>query len=473
MSIVIYTYHDPYKIDQEPYWDEIKNCPYFCSAQTLVNGLRSHYKEKFDGGRVSTVKILTDSLYVDWASTAWIVKQHTDIDNIINSGFSTDLSESEQINIGRAFLFNRDDVFTSIRTMFELNVDPSAILKNKLTKEQRFILGIYQKILASEMKKDFYLARSLAEEEIDEGLRRAMTAKQEDYDFSDVNLDTIVIHGVHQFNPIMLRAIDELQNCASVFGYLQDMFVIPNADTFLQDIISKAEFEKNKRYSIAGFLEKLRPHSDIIIDSSNGTKKFSFGVSNGLRTLQDAGVIRMEYILDQEDTWNLYHVDALSSNEKGIMYGGQQEHGIRPGTIPVALVAGCGYACEIASLDYERNKEKMDALKKLVLTIFDESGINYHFNGDQRHCVNSAVNICIPGVASEALMIMTKQYCSISNGSACTSKSYSPSYVLKAMGIPEEEIECSVRISWGPDTSSKELKENLVKMIEIAKQIKG
>ena len=158
---------------------------------------------------------------------------------------------------------------------------------------------------------------------------------------------------------------------------------------------------------------------------------------------------------------------------KGIMYGGQQEHGIRPGTIPVALVAGCGAACEIASLDYERNKVKMDALKKLVLTILDESGMEYHFNGDQRHCVNSTVNICIPGVVSEALMIMAKQYCSISNGSACTSKNYSPSYVLKAMGIPEEEIECSVRISWGPDTSENELKENLVKLIEIAKQIKG
>ena len=62
MSIVIYTYHDPYKIDQEPYWNEIKNCPYFCSAQTLVNGLRKHYKGKFDGGRVTTVKMLTDSL---------------------------------------------------------------------------------------------------------------------------------------------------------------------------------------------------------------------------------------------------------------------------------------------------------------------------------------------------------------------------------------------------------------------------
>lgn len=158
---------------------------------------------------------------------------------------------------------------------------------------------------------------------------------------------------------------------------------------------------------------------------------------------------------------------------KGIMYGGQQEHGIRPGTIPVALVAGCGSACEIAAQEYNHNKEKLDSLKKLVLKIFDESGIKYHFNGDQMHCVNSAVNICIPGVISEALMIMSKQYCSISNGSACTSKNYSPSYVLKAMGIPEEEIECSVRISWGPDTSANELKENLVKMIEIAKQIKG
>ena len=55
MSIVIYTYHDPYKIDQEPYWNKVKNCPYFCSAQTLVNGLRKHYKGKFDGGRVATV----------------------------------------------------------------------------------------------------------------------------------------------------------------------------------------------------------------------------------------------------------------------------------------------------------------------------------------------------------------------------------------------------------------------------------
>ena len=222
MSIVIYTYHDPYKIDQEPYWDEIKNCPYFCSAQTLVNGLRKHYKGKFDGGRVTTVKILTDSLYEDWVSPAWIVKQHTDIDNIINGGLSTELTEEEKNNISRAVLFNRDEVFLSIRTMFELNVDINAVLREKLTKEQGFILDIYKKILASDKRKDFYLAQSLSEGEINAGLQRAMTAIQEDYDTTGVDNSTIVIHGVHQFNPITLRAIDELQkykNVILMFNY--------------------------------------------------------------------------------------------------------------------------------------------------------------------------------------------------------------------------------------------------------------
>ncbi len=158
---------------------------------------------------------------------------------------------------------------------------------------------------------------------------------------------------------------------------------------------------------------------------------------------------------------------------KGIMYGGQQEHGIRPGTIPVALVAGCGCACEIAAQEYEKNTKKFESLKKSVRSILAESGLEFHFNGDQQHCISSTVNVCIPGVNSEALMIMSKQYCSISNGSACTSKYYSPSYVLTAMGIPEADIECSVRISWGPDTRLDELEENLSKMIETAKQIKG
>ena len=88
------------------------------------------------------------------------------------------------------------------------------------------------------------------------------------------------------------------------FGYLQEMFVIPNADGFLLDIIKRAEFDKNYKYPIGDFLRMLRPYSDIIIDPSNTEKQFSYGVSNGLRTLQDSGYIKMEYIMDQEENWN-------------------------------------------------------------------------------------------------------------------------------------------------------------------------
>lgn len=221
MSIVIYTYHDPYKIDQEPYWKEINKCPYFCAAQTLVNGLREHYKGKFEGGRVTTVKWLTDSLYEDWVSPAWIVKQHTDIDNIIHAGLPTCFTDTEKKNIGSAFLFNRDEVFESIRTMFELNVDLNSILKDKLTKEQEYIVDIYQSICDTDKKADFFLPESLSEDEINAGLIKAMTAIK-DYDYSNVDMGTIVIHGVHQFSPIMLRAIDELQkhkNVILLFNY--------------------------------------------------------------------------------------------------------------------------------------------------------------------------------------------------------------------------------------------------------------
>lgn len=156
---------------------------------------------------------------------------------------------------------------------------------------------------------------------------------------------------------------------------------------------------------------------------------------------------------------------------KNIMYGGQQEHGIRPGTIPVALVAGCGEACEIAEDEYKENSRKLKSLKGTLEQLLNDSGADYHYNGEQNCCIDSTVNICFKGVMSEALMLSSKQYCSVSNGSACTSKSYSPSYVLEAMGIPVEDIESSVRISWEPETNKTEFIDNVSKMIEIAKSL--
>ena len=68
-------------------------------------------------------------------------------------------------------------------------------------------------------------------------------------------------------------------------------------------------------------------------------------------------------------------------------------------------------------------------------------------------------------------MISSKQYCSVSNGSACTSKNYSPSYVLEAMGVPVGDIESSIRISWGPDTNIEEFKRNIGQLVQIARNL--
>ena len=158
---------------------------------------------------------------------------------------------------------------------------------------------------------------------------------------------------------------------------------------------------------------------------------------------------------------------------KAIIFGGQQECGIRPGTIPVALTAGCGKACEIAENEYKKNIAIMHAIKEKIIEELNDSGIAYHINGNQKYCIGNTLNVCLAGVSSEALMISTRQYCGLSNGSACTSKSYSPSYVLKAMGIPMEQIESSIRISWGPDTSIDYVADNFKELLKIAKQIRN
>lgn len=210
MSITIYTYRDPYKLNQEPYWDEIKSCPYFCVSQTLVNGLKYLYKKDFVQGRVTTVQNLVDTMFDHWESTACEVKQHADIDNIISSGLGPVLGSSMQDNITRAFLFNREEVFDSIRVMFELNINVDDIVFEKLTPEQIFIVEVYKKILTSDKRKNFALNSDFDEAYIDNAIVKTMQKAGKDPAIADVPKDRIVIHGIHQFSPIILRTIEKL-----------------------------------------------------------------------------------------------------------------------------------------------------------------------------------------------------------------------------------------------------------------------
>lgn len=154
---------------------------------------------------------------------------------------------------------------------------------------------------------------------------------------------------------------------------------------------------------------------------------------------------------------------------KPIVYGGPQEHGISPGTTPVALVAGFGKACEIAAQTYKAEMKKCESLKEALLKQLNASEMGIHINGDQNFAVPTCLNVSIKGVSSEALMLSSKQFCGISNGSACNSNSYSPSYVLSAMGLSEDDLRSSIRISWGPNVDIDEFEMSINELLTVAK----
>lgn len=128
-----------------------------------------------------------------------------------------------------------------------------------------------------------------------------------------------------------------------------------------------------------------------------------------------------------------------------LVFGGGQERGLRPGTLPVALVAALGRAAEIAVKEREARLAACRKIKAEALAALQPPGIRVH--GDPEHTLDHVLNFAVPGVDSEALIVALKDLVAISNGSACTSSSYTPSHVIRAMGYSEDEANEALRFS--------------------------
>ena len=129
-----------------------------------------------------------------------------------------------------------------------------------------------------------------------------------------------------------------------------------------------------------------------------------------------------------------------------LVFGGGQERGLRPGTIPVALVAGFGLAAEIAENTWLERREHCVKIRKSAFKALD--GLDITLHGDQDQVLPHVLNFSVPKLESEAVMLALKGVAAVSNGSACTSTSYTPSHVLKSMGLSDDEISGAVRVSW-------------------------
>lgn len=147
-------------------------------------------------------------------------------------------------------------------------------------------------------------------------------------------------------------------------------------------------------------------------------------------------------------------VGALIARRRGfnraplrpLMFGGGQERGLRPGTMPVALVAGFGEAARLAKVDAAKRREacvrfRTEALRHLL-------PLELHLHGDPERQLPHVLNLSFSGVDSEALLVALKSHVAISNGAACTSHSYETSHVLRAMKLTPSDIAGAVRLSW-------------------------
>jgi Cysteine sulfinate desulfinase/cysteine desulfurase and related enzymes len=155
----------------------------------------------------------------------------------------------------------------------------------------------------------------------------------------------------------------------------------------------------------------------------------------------------------------LYASKKLMYKLKPILFGGDQEYSIRPGTVPTPLCVGLGEACSISLSEMEMESERLLSLRSLFLDKLMSSCVGFKVNGTLSERIPGNLSICFDGVDAEALIIAVKNRLAISTGSACTSSSIEPSHVLLGIGLDEKDAESTVRITLGRFTTEDEVAE--------------
>ncbi len=139
------------------------------------------------------------------------------------------------------------------------------------------------------------------------------------------------------------------------------------------------------------------------------------------------------------------------------MDGGGHERGMRSGTMNVPGIVGFGKAAEIAKKEMHQDAERLSKLRDRLQANLSERLEEVYVNGSQEHRMPHVTNISFKHVEGEGLMMTFNQDIAVSSGSACTSASLEPSYVLIALGLGDDLAHSSIRFSLGRFTTEQEI----------------
>ncbi len=140
-----------------------------------------------------------------------------------------------------------------------------------------------------------------------------------------------------------------------------------------------------------------------------------------------------------------------------MLTGGGQEGALRPGTVPVPLVAGFGTACELALREADEDGRRMANLAEQFVAALRGSGISVQVFGHPTRRLPGSLSLGLSGVSADAIVREAAPEVAISTGSACASGTSSPSHVLVALGLAPEVADTAVRISVGRFTTEADI----------------
>ena len=150
----------------------------------------------------------------------------------------------------------------------------------------------------------------------------------------------------------------------------------------------------------------------------------------------------------------LYIADRPGCHVEPILYGGGQQRSLRPGTLPTALVAGLGMAAEVAAASIESDLDHLHGLRRILWEgIRDIEGVV--LNGDPDG-FPGILNVSVEDIEGESLLLALEPLL-VATGSACNSKTQEPSYVLRALGLSDEQAQGAIRFSVGRPTTRDEV----------------
>jgi cysteine desulfurase len=132
-----------------------------------------------------------------------------------------------------------------------------------------------------------------------------------------------------------------------------------------------------------------------------------------------------------------------------LFHGGGQERGVRSGTLAAPLIVGLGEAAAIAGREMAADGERLRAIRDRLWNTVRAALPDVHLNGDAEARIAGNLNLSFGGVDAARMMAALTETIAVSSGSACTSASVEPSYVLRALGVSEPLARASIRIGLG------------------------